>query len=87
MVTRSEVNKVVIEMDKQTIVNAVRKKACIRKPWGAIVNRCISFLRANPHSSISWVGRAGNRVAHELAKWAEFDTVRDTISSPIYSKI
>jgi hypothetical protein len=75
-VTRYDVSEVIIEMDNQRVVNIVKKKARINKPWGVIVNQCVSFLGANPNSSISWVSRVGNRVTHELAKWAEFDTIR-----------
>ncbi|PNY14022.1 ribonuclease H [Trifolium pratense] len=61
--------EVIIESDSQIFVNLV-KKTRVRKNWGRIVERCISFLEANPSSSISWVNRVRNRVAHELAKWA-----------------
>lgn len=77
MIESYGISEVIIEMDNQSIVNAVRRRACIRKPWGFAVNRCISFLRNKPASSISWVNRMGNRVAHELAKWAEVDNIRD----------
>jgi ribonuclease HI len=77
MIKRHDITEVIIEMDNQTIVNAVKKKASIKKPWGFAVNQCINFLHDNPNSSMSWVSRKGNWVAHELAKWAELDTIRD----------
>jgi ribonuclease HI len=71
MVERIKATNVIFEMDSQIVVNAVRKKACIRRDWGFAITRCVKFLLANPTSSINWVKRQGNRVAHELAKWAE----------------
>jgi ribonuclease HI len=62
---------VILESDCQSLVNAIRWKREIRKQWGSVVKRCIEFLKVNPQSDIKWVGRSGNRVAHELAKWAE----------------
>jgi ribonuclease HI len=71
MVERIKATNVIFEMDSQIVVNAVRKKACIRRDWGFAITRCVKFLLANPTSSINWVKRQGNRVAHELAKWAK----------------
>ncbi|MCI25241.1 cytochrome P450, partial [Trifolium medium] len=68
---RDNISEVVIEMDNQIVVNAVKRKASIRKDWGAVVNRCVSFLIANPNSTIAWINRKSNRVAHELAIWTE----------------
>jgi hypothetical protein len=62
---------VILESDCQSLVNTIRWKREIRKQWGSVVKRCIEFLKVNPQSDIKWVGRSGNRVAHELAKWAE----------------
>ncbi|MCI51908.1 hypothetical protein A2U01_0073152, partial [Trifolium medium] len=58
-------------MDNQTVVNAVKTRTTIRKVWGEVVNRCVRFLSANPNSTITWINRTRNRVAHELTKWAE----------------
>jgi hypothetical protein len=49
----------------------VPARAPIRKNWGVAIQRCVNFLKANPNSSITWTKRDNNRVAHELAKWAE----------------
>ncbi|GAU49883.1 hypothetical protein TSUD_408220 [Trifolium subterraneum] len=68
---REKITEVVIEMDNQVIVNAVKKRASVRKAWGVVVSRCGNFLSTNPNSTITWVTRSRNRVAHELAKWAE----------------
>jgi ribonuclease HI len=77
MIKNYGITDVIVEMDNQTIVNAVKRRTRIRKPWGFAVNHCINFLHDNPNSSMFWVSRKGNRVAHELAKWAELDTIRD----------
>jgi hypothetical protein len=60
MVERYGITEVIFEMDNQTIVNAEKRRARIRKPWGLAVNRCINFLHDNPNSSMSWVSRKGN---------------------------
>ncbi|MCI18753.1 cytochrome P450, partial [Trifolium medium] len=63
--------RVIIELDSQILVNAVKRKGRIRHCWGYSVQRCVSFLEANPNSDIKWVSRLGNQAAHLLAKWAE----------------
>ncbi|MCI46285.1 hypothetical protein A2U01_0067525, partial [Trifolium medium] len=68
---------IVFETDSQIIVKAVKDKARGRKKWGAIVQRCINFLKRNPNSDILWVKWEGNQVAHELAKWAEQELNRE----------
>jgi ribonuclease HI len=71
MADRYQVTNVIFEMDSQIVVNAVKKKASVRQEWGFVIYRCVNFLRTNPNSSINWVKRHGNWIAHELAKWAE----------------
>jgi hypothetical protein len=73
MVDRYSASNVIFELDNQVIVRAVQRKQLIRKQWGNVVTRCINFLNRNPNSSIVWVNRNGNRVAHTLARWAEHD--------------
>jgi hypothetical protein len=41
----------------------------------------VRFLKANPSSSIKWTKRDNNRVAHELAKWAETQPNSNWINS------
>jgi ribonuclease HI len=53
MVERIKATNVIFEMDSQIVVNAVRKKACIRRDWGFAITRCVKFLLANPTSSIN----------------------------------
>ncbi|GAU47065.1 hypothetical protein TSUD_302670 [Trifolium subterraneum] len=68
---QEKLSEVVIEMDNQSVVEAVKKRKAIRKAWRSVVARCVKFLQVNPRSSIAWVKRSVNRVAHELANWAE----------------
>ncbi|PNX76305.1 cytochrome p450 [Trifolium pratense] len=63
--------QVVIELDSQTIVKAIKDPQKIRKGWGNVVWRCVRFLRTNPRSSIEWVRMSCNQAAHVLASWAE----------------
>ncbi|CAJ2635380.1 unnamed protein product [Trifolium pratense] len=72
-IEKLEERQVILEMDSQIIVTAIKGKAEIRKGWGGVVRRCITFLESNPNSDIRWVQRGANRVAHELAKWVEFE--------------
>jgi hypothetical protein len=62
---------VIFELDNQVIVHAVQRRSQIRRQWGHAVQRCINFIKRNPRSSISWVSRKGNWVAHGLARWAK----------------
>ncbi|PNX98065.1 ribonuclease H [Trifolium pratense] len=66
-------HQVVLETDSQTIVKAIKGRMRIRKDWGWIVQRSIIFLEENPNADIRWVPRSANRVAHEMAKWAEIE--------------
>ncbi|PNY07050.1 60S ribosomal protein l23 [Trifolium pratense] len=68
---------VILEMDSQIIVKAIKDKAEIWKNWGWMVRRCIKFLDNNPNADIRWVPRGANRVAHEMAKWAQFEPNND----------
>ncbi|KAK2383909.1 hypothetical protein QL285_071317 [Trifolium repens] len=68
---------VIFELDNQVIVRAVQRRSQIRRQWGHAVQRCINFIKRNPRSSISWVSRKGNRVAHVLARWAENNHIGD----------
>ncbi|PNX96793.1 ribonuclease H, partial [Trifolium pratense] len=76
-IEKMEKHQVVFEMDSQIIVNAVRNREEIRKNWGSVVRRCIRFLKDNPNSDLVWVNRKANRVAHEIAKWAEHEPNSD----------
>ncbi|WJX62182.1 hypothetical protein P8452_47205 [Trifolium repens] len=59
MVDRYKLSTVVIKLDNQIVVRAVKNRSGIRKQWGRVINCCALFLRANPNSSISWVSRSG----------------------------
>jgi ribonuclease HI len=72
---------VIIESDCQTVIKAIEKKTNIRKRWGNIVRRCVSFQKNNPRSRFSWVKRDCNRVTHALVRWAENEPNIDCSSS------
>jgi ribonuclease HI len=74
------IQHVVIEMDAQTIVNAVNRQRYTRNYWGRIAKQCGDFLRENPRSSIRWTRRSGNEAAHMLANWASLEPDRDWVN-------
>jgi hypothetical protein len=69
------------ELDSQVVVQAVLSSDLIRKPWGFIVRRCKRFLQSHPNSSICWVHRSRNRVAHQLTRWAESEPNKEWINT------
>jgi hypothetical protein len=71
MVGRYNATAITFELDSMIIVRVVRDNAQIRRSWGFVVKRCVYFLKENPRASIAWTIRENNRVAHELARWAE----------------
>ncbi|GAU27873.1 hypothetical protein TSUD_159670 [Trifolium subterraneum] len=62
--------RVVIEMDATVIVRAIHRKEFPRSRWGKLVQISSRDFDQGSQISINWVGRNGNRVAHELARWA-----------------
>jgi ribonuclease HI len=60
--------EVIIELDNQTVVNLVINRSYPRKYWGNLARSSAKFLSENPKISIRWVRRAGNEVAHYLAR-------------------
>jgi ribonuclease HI len=68
---------ITFEMDSMIIVRAVRDNAHIRRSWGFVVKQCVDFLKANPRASIAWTRRENNRIAHEVARWAENEPSSD----------
>jgi ribonuclease HI len=81
MVERMQEYSVIFELDSQVVVKAISSPDLIRKPWGFIARRCKSFLLSHPNSSICWVSRAKNQVAHHLARWAESEPNKDWFNS------
>ncbi|MCI67356.1 aspartic proteinase-like protein 2, partial [Trifolium medium] len=61
--------KVIIELDSERIVTAVKKKIFPRNRWGRIAENCARFLDRHYEASITWVKRDGNAAAHHLARW------------------
>ncbi|PNX67979.1 hypothetical protein L195_g055917, partial [Trifolium pratense] len=77
MVEKLGISSVIFETDLQILVNSVKKNRQVRKRWGLIVNRCFQFLLMNPSSQLVWIKRDKNRVAHQLALWAEMEPNMD----------
>jgi ribonuclease HI len=73
MAGRYNASAITFKLDSMIIVKAVKDKAKIRRNGGFAIQRCIEFLQANPRASINWTRRENNRVAHELARWAEVE--------------
>ncbi|MCI29687.1 TIR-NBS-LRR resistance protein, partial [Trifolium medium] len=61
---------IVVEMDAKMVVDALKTKTYPRVYWGKIVQKGGELLSIRPNVTVTWVGRVGNRVAHNLAKWA-----------------
>ncbi|MCI24473.1 ribonuclease H protein, partial [Trifolium medium] len=70
LVETQQLSNVIIELDAEKIVNAMKRKKFPRNQWGRIVQIC-SRVRDNlGNLDISWVSREGNQAAHVLARWA-----------------
>jgi ribonuclease HI len=77
MAEKFKLSNVIIEMDSQIVVKAVLERKTTRKGWGAIVQRCMRFLKDNPNSSVIWTKRVNNGTTHALAKWAFVEPNKD----------
>jgi hypothetical protein len=60
-------------MDAQVIVKVIQKSSYPKTYWGIIARRSVEMLRRRRNADITWVGRAGNQVAHHLTKWASIE--------------
>jgi ribonuclease HI len=79
-------DRVIIEMDNQSIVKAVINRNFPRKYWGQIARCGEDYLAQNPNCSIRWTIRGGNEAAHYLARHALFEPNSDWVDSvpPLY---
>lgn len=59
---------VVIESDSLVVVQAIRSKVRMSSPFGAIIMECRSLLDDQNTTSVSFIRRSANMVAHELAR-------------------
>jgi hypothetical protein len=57
-------DKVIIELDNQSIVKAVNSRNFPRNYWGQIARCGEDFLLKNPNCTIRWIRRNGNEAAH-----------------------
>jgi ribonuclease HI len=74
---RIQDREVIIEMDNQSVVQAVLSGRYPRRYWGLIARRCGDYIRENPKlTSVQWVRRTGNNAAHQMARWAAIEPNR-----------
>jgi ribonuclease HI len=71
----------VIESDAKEVVKAIQTKKCPRVYWGSIVRNCIDRLASLPNTTVVWGKRDGNKVAHQLARWAFKTPIRGWLTS------
>ncbi|CAN0920577.1 hypothetical protein LINGRAHAP2_LOCUS32126 [Linum grandiflorum] len=57
-----------VEADCQSIVHNLTSEATDHTELGRLINQCRSILLAQPHITVSFVRRSGNKLAHELAR-------------------
>jgi ribonuclease HI len=74
-VEEHRISKVVIELDADRIVTAIKKKVYPRNQWGKLTSLCARFFEQNGNVAISWVMRDGNEAAHVSARWAVSDQI------------
>jgi hypothetical protein len=67
----------IIELDAKTIVDTVGSNKNPRTKWGMITTQCAKKMKELNQISVIWTRRNGNKVAHELAKWAGVEPNRE----------
>ncbi|CAJ2675264.1 unnamed protein product [Trifolium pratense] len=72
---------IIVEMDAKMVVDAVKTKHYPRVYWGKIAQKGGEWLSNHPNVSVNWIGRVGNRVAHNLAKWALVEPNKNWLSN------
>jgi ribonuclease HI len=77
LIKRRNLQNTIIELDAKAIVDAVHGEKRARTQWGTITAQCAKWVKENEGISVSWTRRSGNKVAHELAKWAGIEPNRE----------
>jgi hypothetical protein len=67
----------IIELDAKAIVDMANSRKEPRTPWGILTSQCAKKMKELNQISIIWTRKHGNKVAHELAKWARFEPNRE----------
>jgi hypothetical protein len=67
----------IIELDAKAIVDMANSGRKPRSPWGIITSQCAKKMKELDQISVTWTRRNGNKVAHELAKWARIEPNRE----------
>jgi ribonuclease HI len=81
LVNRWNLCNTIIEMDAKMIVDAVHSRTRPRTFWGKIVDSCVKKMKNRSGIKVSWMRRAGNKAAHELARWAAYEPNKEWISN------
>jgi ribonuclease HI len=84
LIKRRNLQNVIIELDAKAIVDAVHGQKEARTPWGVIATQCAEWVKENEGIAVVWTRRNGNKVAHELAKWAGVEPNREWNSNLPY---
>ncbi|MCH94632.1 ribonuclease H protein [Trifolium medium] len=76
IINSMQLNKVIIEMDAATVVQAIHSKVFPRLQWGILARRCARVIDQGEEIFVRWVSREGNKGAHHLTRWAFFEPNR-----------
>jgi hypothetical protein len=77
LVDKWKLQNTIIELDAKVIVDTVHNGRNPRTNWGCITTKCRDWIKAKQNVTIVWTKRRGNNVAHELAKWANIEPIKE----------
>ncbi|MCI63297.1 hypothetical protein A2U01_0084554, partial [Trifolium medium] len=68
-------------MDSKVVMQAIQRHEYPRVYWGHVARNWGNMLAKLSNVSVSWLRRAGNCVAHNLARWASCEPNKHWIST------